>query len=162
MTAPYVVLPGEARSLDLGTFAADVLATGEQTGGAFSILRTHGEPPGFGPPLHIHRGAAEAFYVLEGEYLMFLDTEQVRCPAGSFVYVPADLPHTFQVVSDGPGTKLNLFAPAAMVGFFEGLALAEAEGRATPDELDRIAEAHGMTVLGPVPDTYLRASDEPV
>ena len=27
---------------------------------------------------------------------------------------------------------------------------------ATNEELERIAEAHGMTVLGPVPDTYLK------
>ena len=33
----------------------------------FALLQVQGEPPDFGPPLHLHRDAAEAFYVLEGE-----------------------------------------------------------------------------------------------
>jgi mannose-6-phosphate isomerase-like protein (cupin superfamily) len=39
--------------------------------------------PGFGPPLHLHRDAAEAFFVLQGEYLMFLEDRQQLCPPGT-------------------------------------------------------------------------------
>ena len=53
------------------------------------------------------------------------------------------------------GTKLNLFSPAAMVGFFEALANAESSGTATPERLDEIADQNQMEVLGPVPDSYL-------
>jgi quercetin dioxygenase-like cupin family protein len=155
MDEAFVVAPDSGRLLDLGTFEAVVLATAEQTAGAFTLLQTRSEPPGFGPPLHRHRDAAEAFYVLEGEYLMHLPEGRHRCPAGSFVYVPRDMPHTFMVTSTIPGKKLNLFAPGAMVGFFEQLAAAEVEGRATPDVLDQIAADHDMEVLGPVPDSYL-------
>lgn len=87
---------------------------------------------------------------------MFVDDRQHLCPAGTFVYVPRGVPHTFKVVSSMPGKKLSLFAPAAMVGFFEELAAAESAGRATPDLVDAIAEKNNMEVLGPVPDTYLR------
>jgi mannose-6-phosphate isomerase-like protein (cupin superfamily) len=111
--------------------------------------------PGFGPPLHLHRDAAEAFFVLQGEYLMFLEDRQQLCPPGSFVYVPAGTPHTFKVTSTAPGTKLNLFSPAAMVGFFEELAIAELSGGATLERLGEIAEQNHMEVLGPVPQTYL-------
>ena len=93
--------------------------------------------------------------MLEGEYLMYRDDRQQLCPPGTFVYVPRAVPHTFKVTSPGPGTKLNLFSPAAMMGFFEALAAAEAAGTATPPELDEIAARHRMEVLGPVPDTYL-------
>ena len=151
----FIVGPGEGRRLDLGTFEAVVLATAAQTSGEFTLLRTESEPPDFGPPLHVHRDAAEAFYVLEGEYLMYLQDRHERCPPGTFVYVPRDVPHTFRVVSDVPGKKLNLFSPAAMVGFFEELAAAEAAGQATPEALDTIAGRNNMDVLGPVPDTYL-------
>jgi hypothetical protein len=65
------------------------------------------------------------------------------------------VPHTFKVVSPEPGTKLNIFGPAAMVGFFEELAEAEANGTATPEMLSRISERHHMEIVGPVPDTYL-------
>ena len=141
--------------LDLVTFQAVVLADGDQTSGALTVLQTQNEPPGFGPPLHRHRDAAEAFFVLEGEYLMFLADEQYRCLPGSFVYVPRDVPHTFQVSSKGPGRKLNLFTPAAMTGFFEELAGAEVSGTATTSTVDEIATRNHMEVLGPVPDSYL-------
>jgi mannose-6-phosphate isomerase-like protein (cupin superfamily) len=155
MTEPFIVAPDEGRLLDLGNFQAVVLANSDQTAGAFSLLRTQGEPPGFGPPMHVHRDAAEAFLVLEGTYRMHVVERQQLCPPGSFVYVPAGTPHTFEVVSDGPGTKLNLFAPAAMTGFFEELAAAEATGQATPQALADIAAHNGMELLGPVPDSYL-------
>lgn len=155
MDRGFVVLPEQGRLLDLGNFQAVVLADGDQTSGDLTVLQTQGEPPGFGPPLHRHRDAAEAFFVLEGEYLMFLDAEQYLCPPGSFVYVPQGVPHTFKVTSEGPGRKLNLFTPAAMVGFFEELAAAEAAGAATPSALDEIAIRNYMEVLGPVPDSYL-------
>jgi mannose-6-phosphate isomerase-like protein (cupin superfamily) len=155
MREPFTVLPGEGRLLDLGNFEALVLADSTQTSAGFTLIQTQREPPGFGPPLHVHRDAAEAFYVLEGVYLMYFEDRQQECPAGTFVYVPQDTPHTFKVVSDEPGKKLNLFSPAAMVGFFEELSLAESTGQATPELLDDIALRHHMEVLGPVPDTYL-------
>lgn len=155
MDQGFVVLPDQGPMLDLGNFQAVVLAAGGQTSGDMTVLLTQGEPPGFGPPLHRHRDAAEAFFVLEGEYLMFLDGEQHLCPPGAFVYVPRDVPHTFKVSSEGPGRKLNIFTPAAMIGFFEELAAAEASGTATPSALDEIATKNQMEVLGPVPDSYL-------
>ncbi len=155
MSGAFIVPQDTGRLLDLGNFEGRVLAEGSQTEEAFSLIQTQREPPGFGPPLHRHRDAAEAFYVLEGTYLMFTEGRQDLCPPGTFVYVPRGEPHTFQVVSETAGRKLNLFAPAAMVGFFEELSEAESSGTATTDALDRIAERYDMEVLGPVPDSYL-------
>jgi mannose-6-phosphate isomerase-like protein (cupin superfamily) len=155
VSVAFIVPPGGGRRLDLGNFQAEVLATSVQTDGEFSLLQTQSEPPQFGPPLHRHLDAAEAFYVLEGEYLMFIEDEQTHCPPGTFVYVPRATPHTFKVVSSGPGKKLNLFSPAAMTEFFEELAGAEATGSATPEVLDQIASRSDMEILGPVPATYL-------
>ena len=155
MSEAFVVGPGEGLLLELDNFEVVVLATAAQTSGEFSLLQTQSEPPGFGPPLHVHHDAAEAFYVLEGEYLMFLEDQQRLCPPGTFVYVPRATPHTFQVVSKSPGKKLNLFSPAAMTQFFEELADADAAGTATPEVLDEIARRSHMEILGPVPDSYL-------
>jgi mannose-6-phosphate isomerase-like protein (cupin superfamily) len=74
MAEPYTIPPGAGRPLDLGTFEAVVLADASQTDGEFSLLRTQREPMGFGPPMHLHHDAAEAFYVLEGTYAMFSAT----------------------------------------------------------------------------------------
>jgi quercetin dioxygenase-like cupin family protein len=105
--------------------------------------------------MHVHRDAAEAFYVLEGTYLMYVEQRQDLCPPGSFVYVPPNVAHTFKVVSQESGKKLNIFSPAAMVGYFEDLAEAEANGVATPELLGDLAERHVMSIVGPVPETYL-------
>lgn len=155
MREAFIVAPGEGRRLDLGNFEAVILATAAQTSNAFTLLQTQGEPSGFGPPLHVHRDAAEAFYVLEGEYEMHVEGRRQLCPPGTFVFVPRGVAHTFKVVSSGAGKKLNLFAPAAMVGFFEELAEAEAAGTVSPEQLDAIATRNQMDVVGPVPDSYL-------
>jgi mannose-6-phosphate isomerase-like protein (cupin superfamily) len=155
MSECFIVRPGQGRVLDMGNFAATVLADGPATSGAFTLLETHGEGHRFGPPMHIHRDAAEAFYVLEGTYQMYFSDHEELAPPGTFVYVPQNTPHTFKVISEGHARKLNIFAPAAMVGFFEQLSEAEARGEATPELLGEIAARHEMEIVGPVPDTYL-------
>jgi mannose-6-phosphate isomerase-like protein (cupin superfamily) len=152
-SVPYVLGPGEGRTIDLGNFTMVVHAEGEQVGGAFTLLEA-AEPPDFGPPLHIHRDAAEAFYVLDGEYRIFLPDGEHRCPAGSFIYIPAGIEHGFRVGAVA-SRKLNLYAPAAMVGYFDELSGALASGDVDPDRLAAIASRYGMDVLGPVPEGYL-------
>jgi mannose-6-phosphate isomerase-like protein (cupin superfamily) len=150
---PFVLRPGEGRSIDLGNFAMSLKAADEDTGGAFTLLEA-AEPPNFGPPLHIHTNAAEAFYVLEGEYHIFIDEAVHACPAGSFIYIPAGTRHGFRV-GGMPSRKLNLYTPAAMVGYFDQLSEALVAGDADPSALDAIARRHGMEVIGPVPEGYL-------
>lgn len=139
--------------MDLGGFTMIVKASHEQTGGAFTLLEAS-EPAGFGPPMHIHRDAAEAFYVLDGEYIVFIEERATPCPAGSFIFIPAGTPHGFRV-GDSPSRKLNLYSPAAMVGYFDAVADALRDGPIAPDALSEIAHRYAMDVIGPVPEGYL-------
>lgn len=148
----FVLRPREGRSVDLGDFQMSIKATGEQTGGAFSLLEAE-EPPGFRPPIHVHHDAAEAFYVLEGEYLIFLEEREVPCPAGSFIYIPAGMRHGFRV-GETSSRKLNLYAPAAMVGYFDELSAALSTDEVDDEVLSQIAHRYSMEVVGPVPDGY--------
>jgi len=148
----FTLGPGEGRVVDLGSFRMLVKATREDTGGAFSLLAAE-EPAGFGPPLHIHHDAAEAFYVLDGEYIIFLDDREVSCPAGSFIFIPAGTPHGFRV-GNTASRKLNFYAPAAMVGYFDELSAATKKGQVEPGVLSEIALRYSMEVLGPVPEGY--------
>jgi mannose-6-phosphate isomerase-like protein (cupin superfamily) len=146
-------LPGEGRAIHMGAFDMTVKADTTDTAGAFTLLEA-AEPPGFGPPMHTHEDAGEAFYVLEGEYLILLDDEQYRCPAGSFIYIPAGRVHGFRV-GDVPSRKLNIYSPAAMVGYFDEMADAVARGAVLDDAgLSAMAATYGMRVLGPVPEGY--------
>ena len=130
-----------------------VKAAREDTNGTFTLLEAD-EPAGFGPPLHVHRDAAEAFYVLDGEYILFIEGVEYPCPAGSFIFIPAGIEHGFRV-GRAASRKLNLYVPAAMVGYFDDLSVAIASGRMEPDALSDIALKYGMEVRGPVPEGYL-------
>lgn len=149
----YVLQPGEGRLIDLGGFSMSVKATDDETDGMFKLLEAD-EPADFGPPLHIHHGIAEAFYVLEGEYIIFLDGNESRCPAGSFIFIPAETPHGFRV-GNVSSRKLNLYLPAAMVGYFDDLSDAMKERSADPERLSEIAAQYSVEVIGPVPEGYL-------
>ena len=147
-----VLRPGDGRAIDLGGFKMSVKAADDLTRGAFSLLEA-AEPAGFGPPRHIHHDAAEAFYVLEGEYLIFLDDREFACPAGSFIFIPAGVAHGFRV-GKVASRKLNLYTPAAMVGYFDDLAAAIKAGRVDDASLSEIARRYAMEVIGPVPEGY--------
>lgn len=153
-TRPAFVLgPGDGRLIEMGNFTMVVKATADETGAAFSLLEAT-EPAGFGPPMHIHHDAAEAFYVLDGEYIVFLEEREVICPAGSFVYIPAGLRHGFRV-GNVPGRKLNLYSPAAMVGYFDELKSLLAAPEPDAERLDEMARRYGMEVVGEVPEGYV-------
>jgi mannose-6-phosphate isomerase-like protein (cupin superfamily) len=149
----FVLAPGEGRSIDLGAFGMTVKASADETNRVFSLLEAD-EPPGFGPPLHIHHDAAEAFYVLEGEYIMFLDEREVPCPAGSFIFIPAGMRHGFRVGASR-SRKLNFYFPAVMVGYFDDLSDALQRADVDDDVLDDIARRHSVEIVGPVPETYV-------
>jgi mannose-6-phosphate isomerase-like protein (cupin superfamily) len=148
----FVLAPGEGRSIDLGAFGMTVKASSDETDGAFSLLEAE-EPPEFGPPLHIHHDAAEAFYVLEGEYVMFLDEREVSCPAGSFIFIPAGMPHSFRVGA-APSRKLNFYFPAGMIGYFDELSAAIQHGEVDESLLADVARRHSMEIAGPIPENY--------
>ena len=150
---PYVLGPGKGRLIDLGDFSMTVKATESDTGGLVSVLEAE-EPPGFGPPLHVHRDCAEAFYVLEGEYLMYLEEREVVCPAGSFIFIPQGARHGFRV-GGVPSRKLNFYFPAAMIGYFDDLAAALQRVDVSDDELAAIAAAHSMEIVGPPSERYV-------
>lgn len=112
------VLPGEGKALwvagDLLTFKV----VGKDTGEAF-CLGEELTPPQGGPPPHIHHREDEALYVLEGEYEFMLGEHTIRAGAGSVVYLPKGILHTFKNVGTTTGRMLAVVSPAGLENFFE-------------------------------------------
>jgi quercetin dioxygenase-like cupin family protein len=54
-------------------------------------------PAGFASPAHIHHSGDEAFYVLEGEIRFQCGDKIITGTPGTFVYLPRQVAHTFQV-----------------------------------------------------------------
>ena len=72
-----------------------------------------------GPPRHIHRHHADAFYVLEGRLEFSVDDELRILGPGGFVLIPPLLIHTFRNPGPEPAHALNIHAPGC--GFDEYL-----------------------------------------
>jgi quercetin dioxygenase-like cupin family protein len=115
-----------------------VLAAGEETGGAFGLIE-QALPPGFGPPPHVHHGEDEAFYILEGGVTFTCGGRTLRAEAGTFVFLPRDVAHTFHVDDDAPARLLQLNAPGGIERFF--VEAADAPDR--PPDLDRVLALTG-------------------
>lgn len=121
------------------------IVRGDHSNGALAALEAI-NPPGEGPPLHIHTREDECVYVLDGELRWKLGDEISVTGPGGFVFIPRGLPHTWQNVGDRDSRMLVTFAPAGMEGFFDRLS------SMTEFDLEAFRAAaaeHGMDVVGP-------------
>jgi quercetin dioxygenase-like cupin family protein len=99
-TGPYVYRPQESELRWLGETSTYSLATGDLTGGRFTLVDERANR-GTSVPLHRHPDDVESFYVLDGEITFFVgDRAGARVGAGSFAHVPGGAVHGFRVESD--------------------------------------------------------------
>lgn len=112
----YGLGPGEGEALWFNGALGVLKATTESTDGRFAAMEFLG-PRDFAAPLHIHRNEDEFFLVLSGEVRVRHGDNVVDAVAGSLVYGPRDVPHSFTVDSD-EARLLLLFAPGGVEDFF--------------------------------------------
>jgi quercetin dioxygenase-like cupin family protein len=141
-----VVGPGEGKN-SRSPIGGDMtfLVRGEQTNGALVAVDI-AVPPGEGPPLHVHTREDEWAYVLAGDLRWKLGDELSATSAGSFVFIPRGLAHTFQNPGVEPSRMLVMFAPAGMEGFFDRLARLTAFD---PDAFRHAGDEVGTDMVGP-------------
>ena len=123
-----------------------VLATGDQTGGAFEIFEMEG-PEGSGPPPHIHPWS-EAYFVIEGEADVYLDGAHSQAKAGSFYHIPAGAKHAYRITSKS-ARFVVITSPAGASHFFSEL---DAETAGSCEDMGKVmavALKHGFTVPSP-------------
>jgi quercetin dioxygenase-like cupin family protein len=123
-------------------------ALGEETGGALTAFEAVAAP-GEGPPFHAHDDSHEVLYFVDGTFRVRLEDEVHGAPAGTFVFVPKDVPHTWQNSGDTPGRLLALFTLAShgMEEFFQRFAAKTTASFA--ETFAELAPDAGMRVLGP-------------
>ncbi len=127
---------------------ADAAATEGQLG-----LIEQVAPAGFAAPPHIHHGEDEAFFVVAGSARFHRGSESIDAGAGSFIWLPRDVPHWFEVGVAGPATLLQLNTPAGLERFFVELGTAElepeAEGPLDAARLLDVAARYNIEMLPP-------------
>ena len=75
------------------------LAAGDQTQGRFALIDALARKDNC-PPRHIHRNEDESFYILEGEITAWIGDQTIRGTAGTLIFSPRGVPHSFEIHSD--------------------------------------------------------------
>ncbi|HYJ67907.1 MAG TPA: cupin domain-containing protein [Nocardioidaceae bacterium] len=132
-----------------------VLADGSVTDDAYAV-RLNTAPPQFqNVPLHVHRAAEEAFYVLSGTLAVVADGRRLDAIAGSFVLIPRGTPHSLANLTDVPTVFMTLISPGHQSGWIDAEAALLERSEPGPIDTDELADIHrrfGLELLGPPPD----------
>jgi mannose-6-phosphate isomerase-like protein (cupin superfamily) len=157
----HVSMPGPDRSAWYAGWHVEFIATGEDTGGHYSLTGVHGRRDHSEmPPLHVHTREEECFYVLSGTITCYVGDEVFELAEGGFIALPPNVPHRYEVTS-GEARLLNLCLPAGFEGFYRALSEPPAgpgfppkpDGPRDIPRLIAVAAEHGIEIVGPPPAT---------
>ncbi|MGB1126285.1 MAG: cupin domain-containing protein [Phycisphaeraceae bacterium] len=93
-----------------------LLATSEETNGAYALIEAR-VPPGGGPPPHT-QSDVELFYILSGEITFTVEGEDVTAGPGTSVRVEPGTVHAFKNNSTNDARMLIQTLPAGMDNYF--------------------------------------------
>ena len=153
--APIALSTGEGEALWFLGQLVTIKSSSESTAGRVGVTETLA-PRGSGSPLHVHHNEDEWFYVIEGELTFWVGGHVITAPAGSFVYGPREVPHTF-IVSSEQARFLLVVEPAGFEGFVRALgqpaqALVIPSPATEPPDvaaMAALAAEYGIEILGP-------------
>ena len=142
------------RWLWAGGTVFDVVLGGEHTGGSLALLDQPARQ-GDATPVHVHRGEAEAFYVIEGAITAWAGDAALTIGSGGGVHLPAGLPHAIRV-DTVQARIIVLTAPAGFADFVRAAGV-RSEGdipAAWEFDVERIMAAapqYDIDIVGPPP-----------
>lgn len=150
---PVHLGPHDGPSVFLVGDTYTTLLSGEQTGGAFTLLEAV-VMPNAGPPPHAHHGEEETFVLLDGHMTFTVAGRTYDATAGTVLLVPRDIAHSYQNIGDGPARMLFLYSPPGMEGMFPELGAPGRRGAIPPPlnpaditAMAAVADKYGFSVL---------------
>ena len=129
-----------------------ILASASDTNGVVGAVELV-SPRGAVPPLHVHHREDEAFYVVEGDYSVFVGDDVITASPGTWIWGPRDVPHGYQIHSER-GRHLSLTMPGGFEAFFEEvaeIATPDADPRNEMTRIAAVAARYSVDLLGPPP-----------
>src|SRR5437868_8219666 len=152
---PVALHKDEGEALWFLGVLATIKASSETTDGRVAVIE-HLAPQGAGSPLHVHHNEDEWFYVTEGELTFWVGGRLIEAPAGSFVYGPRGIAHTF-IVTSAQARFLLVTEPAGFEGFVRTLSEPALSLTVPPPAteppafapLAATAAEYGIEILGP-------------
>lgn len=151
--------PGQDRAAWYAGWRVEFVATGEDTGGQYSLTYVHGRRDHSEmPPLHVHAREEESFYVIEGTVTCEVGDQTIEIGAGGFITLPRDVPHRYEITS-GEARLLNLCVPAGFEGFYRALSEPAREPGLPPapqgprdiPRIVQVASEYGIEIVAPPP-----------
>ncbi len=119
----------------------------------YSLVEFVAAPGASGTPLHLHRTTDEAFYVLEGTFGFQMGNRTLELTAGTFVFVPKGLEHTFWNGGTTSARLLFTISPPGFERYFEelseGLSAAGDDVEAAMSVRKGLSEKYEIEVVGP-------------
>jgi quercetin dioxygenase-like cupin family protein len=144
----------------LGTLLR-IVADSSDTAGQLSIMHQRARR-GFSPPRHVHHREDTAMYVISGSLTVERGDDLVDLPAGGFVWLPRDVPHSFSVDS-AEAEFLEFVTPAGFEQFHVDIsdpAPYNEIPEPTEPDIGRILAAigrYGADVVGPPMEAAARS-----
>lgn len=143
--ADAYVPPDAGDFVDLGGLGVHFKVRGEQTGGRFAIVE-HPIQPGVLVDPHIHRHEDELSYVLEGTVWARVGDQEIEGVAGSYIWKPRNVLHTFWNPGPGPSRILEVISPAGFERLFDQVAaLLESLSESTEEQVYELCRSYGLT-----------------
>jgi quercetin dioxygenase-like cupin family protein len=144
---PRLVRPEDREPFPYFTTTCVMPLRPEDTGGVIAIV--HGLfAPGAAPPRHVHTREDETFYVISGMLRFYIgDEEPLDAPAGTVVFAPRNLAHTFDTLA--PTSEfLVIMTPGWGGAYFPQVG---AKTRTPGNEDIELLREYGVEVVGPPP-----------
>jgi mannose-6-phosphate isomerase-like protein (cupin superfamily) len=115
LAARSVIGSGDGAKFKVGpdTMTAKVMSPDDH----FSLIEYESIPGVPGPPLHVHHGNEEVFFILDGEIDFSLEGTTTRVGRGACVHVPKGKAHAFVNAGMTNARWVGIFTP----GRFQGL-----------------------------------------
>jgi mannose-6-phosphate isomerase-like protein (cupin superfamily) len=128
MSSPTVVVADSASMPGLEAFESTIrtLVSSGDSGGAVCVLHIVAEPQS-GPPLHVHAREDELFHVLDDDGGFYCDGRRWRGGAGTQVFLPRGVPHTWFNHGRTPARLLVTCVPGGFEGYFAAVLAATAD-----------------------------------
>lgn len=135
--------PGAGALVDIGGVGVHFKVRGEATGGQFAVVE-HPVEPGVIVEPHMHHHEDELSYVVEGTVWVRVGDKEMQAHAGSYVWKPRHVLHTFWNAGPEPARILEIISPAGFEHFFEELAKLLQIQPPPDDDIAALTDRYGL------------------
>ena len=146
MDGEYFLGTDHGRLVDLGGLGVRFKIYSEQTGGNFAVVE-HPIEPGVIVEPHTHQHEDELSYVVSGTIWARVGDKEIQAPAGTYVWKPRQVMHTFWNPGPEPALIVETISPGGFERLFEQVAaLLEEPGPSIDQDVIVLCNQYGLAL----------------